>query len=113
MRAGLDVIDTAPQVLGARGFLDTNTVGQHSRDHRLFQMFEGSTKAITVHLGTALIRHPGESTKLVRQTQSTAQALRLIDQSRRSAPIARMTPPPGTSTRPSSASWCSPWYSPR
>ncbi|AGZ40970.1 acyl-CoA dehydrogenase family protein [Actinoplanes friuliensis] len=77
---GWSAIDTALQVLAARGFLDTNTVGQHFRDYRLFRIFEGSTEAIAVYLGTMLVRNPAEFTKLVNQTQPTAQVLDLIDQ---------------------------------
>jgi alkylation response protein AidB-like acyl-CoA dehydrogenase len=77
---GWSAIDTALQVLAARGFLDTNTVGQHFRDYRLFRIFEGSTEAISVFLGTMLVRNPDEFTKLVQQARPTAQVLRLIDQ---------------------------------
>lgn len=76
---GWNAIDTALQVLGARGFLDTNTVGQHFRDYRLFRIFEGSTEAITVYLGTMLVKNPDEFTKLVHEAHPTAQVLRLID----------------------------------
>ncbi|HWS34633.1 MAG TPA: acyl-CoA dehydrogenase family protein [Actinoplanes sp.] len=77
---GWNAIDQALQVLAARGFLDTNTVGQHFRDYRLFRIFEGSTEAITVYLGTTFVRNPGEFDKLVNQIQPTAQVLDLIDQ---------------------------------
>ncbi len=77
---GWSAIDTALQVLAARGFLDTNTVGQHFRDYRLFRIFEGSTEAIAVYLGTMLVRNPDEFTKLVYQEHPTAQVLKLIDQ---------------------------------
>ncbi|MEU8234519.1 acyl-CoA dehydrogenase family protein [Actinoplanes sp. NPDC048967] len=76
---GWGAIDTALQVLAARGFLDTNTVGQHFRDYRLFRIFEGSTEAISVFLGTMLVKHPDEFAKLVQQAQPTAQVLKLID----------------------------------
>jgi alkylation response protein AidB-like acyl-CoA dehydrogenase len=76
---GWSAIDTALQVLGARGYLDTNTIGQHFRDYRLFRIFEGSTEAITVYLGTMLVRNPDEFTKLVDQAHPTAQMLTLID----------------------------------
>jgi alkylation response protein AidB-like acyl-CoA dehydrogenase len=77
---GWSAIDTALQVLAARGYLDTNTVGQHFRDYRLFRIFEGSTEAITVYLGTMLVRNPGELVKLVDQAHPTAPLLRLADQ---------------------------------
>jgi alkylation response protein AidB-like acyl-CoA dehydrogenase len=77
---GWSAIDTALQVLAARGFLDTNTVGQHFRDYRLFRIFEGSTEAITVYLGTRVARHPGEFTRLVHRAHPSAQVLNLVDQ---------------------------------
>jgi alkylation response protein AidB-like acyl-CoA dehydrogenase len=46
------VVDKSVQILAARGYLDTNIVGQHFRDYRLFRIFEGATEAITVYLGT-------------------------------------------------------------
>jgi alkylation response protein AidB-like acyl-CoA dehydrogenase len=73
-------IDTALQVLAARGFLDTSTVGQHFRDYRLFRIFEGSTEAITVYLGSLLVRHPDEFAKLTHHTQPAAPVLALVDQ---------------------------------
>jgi alkylation response protein AidB-like acyl-CoA dehydrogenase len=77
---GWGAIDTALQLLAARGFLDTNAVGQHFRDYRLFRIFEGSTEAITVYLGTTFVRHPDEFAKLVAQAHPTAQVLNAIDQ---------------------------------
>ncbi|WP_306208115.1 acyl-CoA dehydrogenase family protein [Actinoplanes sp. RD1] len=77
---GWQAIDTALQVLGARGFLDTNTVGQHFRDYRLFRIFEGSTEALTVYLGATLARHPERFAGLVRRTRPAPQVHALIDQ---------------------------------
>jgi alkylation response protein AidB-like acyl-CoA dehydrogenase len=74
------VIDTALQVLAGRGFLDTNSVGQHFRDFRLFRIFEGSTEAITVYLGTMMARNPGEFVALVHQYCSSPHVLDLADQ---------------------------------
>ncbi|MEU4623558.1 acyl-CoA dehydrogenase family protein [Actinoplanes sp. NPDC023801] len=76
---GWKAIDTALQVLAARGFLDTNAVGQHFRDYRLFRIFEGSTEAISVYLGTTLVRNPGEFTKLVDRVGPAEPVLGLVD----------------------------------
>jgi anthraniloyl-CoA monooxygenase len=46
-------IGSGIQMLGARGFLDTNIVGQFFRDYRLFRIFEGATEAVTVYLGSS------------------------------------------------------------
>ncbi|GAA1580863.1 hypothetical protein GCM10009828_001290 [Actinoplanes couchii] len=77
---GWSAIDNALQVLGARGFLDTNTVGQHFRDYRLFRIFEGSTEAITVYLGSVFARKPDEFADLLGPVRPTAPILDLVDQ---------------------------------
>ncbi|WP_343231385.1 acyl-CoA dehydrogenase family protein [Saccharopolyspora ipomoeae] len=52
------VVDRCVQLLGARGFVDTNVVGQFYRDYRLFRIFEGTTEAITVYLGSMVLKQP-------------------------------------------------------
>ena len=48
------VVDSSVQLMGARGYLDTNVVGQFFRDYRLLRIFEGATEAVTVYLGTVV-----------------------------------------------------------
>lgn len=50
------VIDRSVQLLGARGYLDTNIVGQFFRDYRLFRIFEGATEAVTGYLGSLILK---------------------------------------------------------
>ncbi|MER5392237.1 acyl-CoA dehydrogenase family protein [Saccharopolyspora sp. NPDC002686] len=52
------VIDRSVQMLGARGYVDTNVLGQFFRDYRLLRIFEGSTEAITVYLGMQMLASP-------------------------------------------------------
>lgn len=73
-------VDTALQVLAARGFLDTNVVGQHFRDFRLFRIFEGATEAITVYLGTMITRKPEEFATMVYERCSVPEVLDLAGQ---------------------------------
>jgi alkylation response protein AidB-like acyl-CoA dehydrogenase len=77
---GWRAIDTALQVLAARGFLDTSAVGQHFRDYRLFRIFEGSTEAISVYLGSMIVRNPGEFARLVDRAGPAAPVLKLVEQ---------------------------------
>jgi alkylation response protein AidB-like acyl-CoA dehydrogenase len=72
-------VDTALQMLAARGFLDTNTVGQHFRDFRLFRIFEGSTEAITVYLGAMMIRDPARFTALIERSDPRSELRELAD----------------------------------
>jgi alkylation response protein AidB-like acyl-CoA dehydrogenase len=51
------VIDRSVQMLGARGFLDTNVVGQYFRDYRLMRIFEGPTELMLVYLGTMISKN--------------------------------------------------------
>ncbi|MEV6630315.1 acyl-CoA dehydrogenase family protein [Actinoplanes sp. NPDC051470] len=73
-------VDSALQVMAARGFLDTNTVGQHFRDFRLFRIFEGSTEAITVYLGTVMRRNPAGFLALVDRLRPGAEVRELAGQ---------------------------------
>ncbi|GAA2785774.1 acyl-CoA dehydrogenase family protein [Saccharopolyspora taberi] len=59
------VVDSCVQLMGARGYVDTNVVGQFFRDYRLFRIFEGSTEAVTVYLGTTILNKPGKFTALL------------------------------------------------
>jgi alkylation response protein AidB-like acyl-CoA dehydrogenase len=59
------VVDRCVQLLGARGYLDTNVVGQFFRDYRLFRIFEGSTEAVTVYLGSTILAAPAKFRSLL------------------------------------------------
>ncbi len=50
------VIDRGVQMLGARGFLDTNVVGLFHRDSRLLRIFEGPTEAMLLYLGQGIMK---------------------------------------------------------
>jgi len=54
------VIDTCVQLMGWRGFLDSNPVAQHFRDYRVLRIFEGSTEGISVYLGRSALKNPGK-----------------------------------------------------
>lgn len=59
------VVDRAVQMLGGRGFLDTNVVGQFYRDYRLLRIFEGATEAVTLYTGLKIGRSPATFRELV------------------------------------------------
>jgi hypothetical protein len=52
-----EVVDRCVQMLGARGFVDTNVVGQYFRDFRLIRIFEGPTELLLVYLGLDAAKH--------------------------------------------------------
>ncbi|MEY9932746.1 alkylation response protein AidB-like acyl-CoA dehydrogenase [Catenulispora sp. GP43] len=50
------VVDQCVQLMGARGFVDTDIVGKYFRDFRVLRIFEGATEAMAVFLGTRVLR---------------------------------------------------------
>lgn len=50
--------DTCLQLLGGRGYVETNTIARILRDSRVFRILEGPTEAIAAHLGSALLHDP-------------------------------------------------------
>lgn len=54
------VIDTCVQLMGWRGFLDSNPVTQNFRDYRVLRVFEGSTDGISGYLGRSVLKNPGK-----------------------------------------------------
>ncbi|WP_189524989.1 AMP-binding protein [Nostoc sp. 'Peltigera membranacea cyanobiont' 232] len=72
--------DWTLQLLGGRGYVETNTVPQIFRDARLFRIFEEPTETLNMHLGCSIM-HESESlfTFLVEGLQASAIANRLRD----------------------------------
>ncbi|MCI2422513.1 acyl-CoA/acyl-ACP dehydrogenase [Saccharopolyspora sp. K220] len=75
------VIDDCVQILGARGFLDTNVVGQMFRDYRLFRIFEGSTHTVWGYQGAMLRKRPEEFLALVAEFDTSPEVHELISES--------------------------------
>jgi alkylation response protein AidB-like acyl-CoA dehydrogenase len=51
-----EVVDQCVQLMGARGFVDTDIVGKYFRDFRVLRIFEGATEAMSVFSGTRVLR---------------------------------------------------------
>ena len=73
-------VDWAVQLLGGRGYIESNIIPQIFRDARLFRTFEGPTETLNMHLGSCIMR---ESTTLftflIEELQASAIATRLRD----------------------------------
>ncbi len=52
--------DTLVQLLGGRGYIETNIAPQILRDARLFRIFEGPTETLNMHLGSNVIHRHGD-----------------------------------------------------
>lgn len=52
--------DSLVQVLGGRGYIETNIASQILRDSRVFRIFEGPTETLNMFLGSRVIHQSGE-----------------------------------------------------
>ena len=50
------VVDQCVQLMGARGYVDTDIVGKYFRDFRVLRIFEGATEAMSFFVGTRILR---------------------------------------------------------
>ena len=50
------VVDQCVQLMGARGFVDTDIVGKYFRDFRVLRIFDGATEAMSFFIGTRVMR---------------------------------------------------------
>jgi len=50
------VVDRCVQLMGARGYVDTDIVGKYFRDFRVLRIFEGATEAMSVFVGARILR---------------------------------------------------------
>jgi acyl carrier protein len=55
-----NAVDNLVQLLGGRGYIETNIVPQLLRDARLLRIFEGPTEALNLYLGSRLLNNQGE-----------------------------------------------------
>ncbi len=60
-----EAADGALQLLGGRGYVETNPLAQLFRDARLLRIFEGPTEPLLVHLGTRAMRDPAAQRALL------------------------------------------------
>ena len=52
--------DSLIQLLGGRGYIETNIAPQILRDARVFRIFEGPTETLNMFLGSRVLSHSGE-----------------------------------------------------
>ncbi|CAN7673857.1 AMP-binding protein [Trinickia sp. LjRoot230] len=52
------IVDATMQMMGGRGYIESNPIAQVFRDARIFRIFEGPTEALHHFLGTSLQRMP-------------------------------------------------------
>jgi hypothetical protein len=60
-----EVLDDLVQLLGGRGYIETNEVPRLVRDARILRIFEGPTEPLLAHLGSLAIARPQTLTEFV------------------------------------------------
>ncbi|MEP6999386.1 MAG: aminotransferase class I/II-fold pyridoxal phosphate-dependent enzyme, partial [bacterium] len=65
-----EAVDGTVQLLGGRGYIESNPASQLFRDARLLRIFEGPTEPLLVHLGTRAMRDAGAQHALVSEMLS-------------------------------------------
>lgn len=69
------VLDRCVQMLGGRGFLDSNVLGQFFRDYRVFRIFEGATETLAQYQGVRFLAAPGELLAMIERDFHTSPTL--------------------------------------
>lgn len=62
--------DTLVQVLGGRGYIETNIAPQILRDSRILRIFEGPSETLKMHLGSRLINQNEELHQFLRDLEA-------------------------------------------
>jgi acyl-CoA synthetase (AMP-forming)/AMP-acid ligase II/alkylation response protein AidB-like acyl-CoA dehydrogenase/acyl carrier protein len=70
--------DDMVQMLGGRGYIESNLVAQMLRDARLFRIFEGPTETLNMFIGTSVIHSGQELDKFLRDELSAAAISHLL-----------------------------------
>ncbi|MEO1133475.1 MAG: acyl-CoA dehydrogenase family protein, partial [Cyanobacteria bacterium J06639_1] len=60
--------DTLVQLLGGRGYIETNIAAQLLRDARIFRTFEGPTETLTMFLGSRVLHQNEELHRFLRES---------------------------------------------
>jgi alkylation response protein AidB-like acyl-CoA dehydrogenase len=56
---GWSIIDMTIQILGGRGFIETNNISRFLRDERVFRIFEGPNESLLCYLGQKTLNYRG------------------------------------------------------
>ncbi|PSB03926.1 AMP-binding protein [Merismopedia glauca] len=66
-------VDNLVQLLGGRGYVESNLVPQMFRDARLFRIFEGPTETLNMHLGSSVVHNSEPLFRFLSQTLGMPQ----------------------------------------
>jgi acyl carrier protein len=64
--------DTLVQMLGGRGYVETNIASRILRDARVFRIFEGPTETLTMFLGSRVLHESAELHRFLRESLGSA-----------------------------------------
>ena len=70
--------DNLIQLLGGRGYVETNGASQIFRDARILRIFEGPTETLNMHLGSIVCRQSDSVSKFISTTLGSPEAASLL-----------------------------------
>ncbi|MFF5969362.1 AMP-binding protein [Streptomyces collinus] len=72
------VVDDTVQILGGRGYIETNEVSRFLRDARVLRIFEGPTESLRMHLGSLVLNQRAALRTLVEDELDDPDAARIL-----------------------------------
>lgn len=74
-----NVVDDSVQLLGGRGYIETNEVPQFLRDARVLRIFEGPTESLRMHLGSLVLNRRAALRTMVERDFEDHDAARVLN----------------------------------
>jgi alkylation response protein AidB-like acyl-CoA dehydrogenase/acyl carrier protein len=81
-----EIADDTVQLLGGRGYLESNGVPQLARDARLLRIFEGPTEALRHHAGALIARDAAPLLAFLRDTLAAPRSAEMLSDACETAP---------------------------
>jgi acyl-CoA synthetase (AMP-forming)/AMP-acid ligase II/acyl carrier protein len=72
------VVDDTVQILGGRGYIETNEIPRFLRDARVLRIFEGPTESLRMHLGSLVLNRRSALRTLVENELGDRDAARVL-----------------------------------
>jgi acyl carrier protein len=72
------VVDDTVQILGGRGYIETNEVPRFLRDARVLRIFEGPTESLRMHLGSLVLNRRPALRTLIEDELDDRDAARML-----------------------------------
>ncbi len=100
-------VDGLVQVLGGRGYIETNVAPQLLRDARVFRIFEGPTETLNMFLGVRVLHQGRELHRFLREDLGAARVSERLEQAAADINLRWAGPASGSADRLAASRWAS------